>query len=168
MVFTSGSSPHRPRAFPDVGVAWSDVSVTETPAPLLHLVPAPQWQADPDRPYAPASLAQEGFVHCSPDVATTLAVATAFYADAPRPLLVLHLDPSRLGADVVLEAAEPAPPPGVGPDVLFPHVYGAIEREAVVRVEQVGWAGTEAVRLEDLGPTMSPDGTIRSTERRGG
>ncbi len=140
----------------------------DPPRTLLHLVPEPDWLADPDLPYAPASLAEEGFVHCSPDVATTLAVATAFYATAPRPLLVLHLDEARLGAQVVHEAAAPPPPPGVADDVLFPHVYGPVERGAVVRVEQVVWQGSRALRLEPAAPTMSPDGSIRSTERRGG
>jgi uncharacterized protein (DUF952 family) len=143
----------------------------DTPDPtstLLHLVPEADWLADADRPYAPASLAEEGFVHCSPDVATTLAVASAFYASAPRPLLVLHLDAARLGAEVVHEPAAPAPPPGVAADVLFPHVHGPIERDAVVGLQQVVWDGAQAVRLEALGPTMSDNGSIRSTERRGG
>ncbi len=43
-----------------------------------HVVPAAEWSADPGRAYAPASLAEDGFVHCSPDEATTLAVVDAF------------------------------------------------------------------------------------------
>jgi uncharacterized protein (DUF952 family) len=106
---------------------------------IYHVVPLADWTAGPDRPYAPASLADEGFVHCSADEATTLAVVNAFYRDAPRPLLALVLDEDRLGAGVEWEAAAPAPPPGVAEDVLFPHVFGPLDREAVARVLRVEW-----------------------------
>jgi uncharacterized protein (DUF952 family) len=92
-------------------------------------------------PYAPASLAEEGFVHCSPDEATTVAVVNAFYRDAGRPLRVLVLDEDRLTSRVEWEAADPAPPPGVSGDVSFPHVYGPLDRQAVVRVLEVVWDG---------------------------
>ena len=87
---------------------------------IYHVVSLAAWNARPDRPYAPASLPEDGFVHCSPDEATTLAVVNAFYRDAPKPLHVLVLDEERLDARVEFEAAAPAPPPGVGADVLFP------------------------------------------------
>lgn len=135
------------------------------PTGLLHLVPADDWTAEPDRPYAPASLESEGFVHCSPDVATTLAVATAFYSDAQRPLLVLHLDESRLRAPVVREAAVPAPRPGVGDEVLFPHVYGPLDRDAVLRVQQVVWSGSSAIGLEEPAPAMMVR-TVRGMDGR--
>src|SRR4051794_21851098 len=48
---------------------------------IYHVVALDDWLAFPDRPYAPASLSEEGFVHCSPDEAVTLAVASAFYRD---------------------------------------------------------------------------------------
>lgn len=155
--------------------AWSSRGVNDADTPraavgpglVLHLVPAADWAADADRPYAPDSLAEEGFVHCSPDEATTLAVATAFYADAPRPLLALHLDPSLLAADVVLEAPSPVPPPGVAEDVLFPHVLGPLDRGAVVRVQEVVFDGGEALRLRDHTPTLTGDGTVRGCEGRG-
>jgi uncharacterized protein (DUF952 family) len=108
---------------------------------IYHVVSPAEWDADPGRPYAPASLADEGFVHCSPDEATTLAVVEAFYRNASRPLLVLVLDEGRLGAECVWEAAAPAPPPGVAGDVLFPHVFGPLDRDAVVRILEVEWDG---------------------------
>ncbi|OEJ28522.1 hypothetical protein AS594_32630 [Streptomyces agglomeratus] len=106
---------------------------------IYHVVPLDEWAARPDRPYAPASLAEEGFVHCSPDDATTLAVVNAFYRSAPRPLLVLCLDESRLSAEVVREEAVPAPPPGVARGTLFPHVFGPVNRDAVERVLEIRW-----------------------------
>lgn len=108
-------------------------------AMIFHVVPRDEWHAAPDRPYAPASLAEEGFVHCSPDEETTLAVVNAFYRGAPRPLLVLLLDEERLTARCAYEAPAPVPPPGVAEGTLFPHVFGPVNRDAVVRVLQVRW-----------------------------
>jgi uncharacterized protein (DUF952 family) len=106
---------------------------------IYHAVSAADWDAVPGRPYAPASLAADGFVHCSPDEETTLAVVNAFYRTARRPLLVLLLDEDRLDARVEWDAAAPAPPPGVAEDTLFPHVFGPLERDAVQRILEVRW-----------------------------
>ncbi|WP_215456283.1 DUF952 domain-containing protein [Streptomyces sp. ATCC 21386] len=106
---------------------------------IYHVVSLDAWTARPDQPYAPSSLPEDGFVHCSPDEATTLAVVNAFYRNAPKPLHVLVLDEERLTARVEFEAAAPAPPPGVGEDVLFPHVFGPLDRDAVVRILEIRW-----------------------------
>ncbi|SES35276.1 Uncharacterized conserved protein, DUF952 family [Streptomyces sp. yr375] len=106
---------------------------------IYHVVPLDEWSTGPDRPYAPASLAEDGFVHCSPDEETTLAVVNAFYRDAPRPLLALVLDENRLAARCEWEAAAPTPPPGVAATTLFPHVFGPLDRDAVTHVLKVTW-----------------------------
>ena len=106
---------------------------------IYHVVTSAEWNARPEQPYAPASLPEDGFVHCSPDEATTLAVVNAFYRDAPRPLLVLLLDEGRLTAKCVWEAAVPAPPPGIAEGTLFPHVFGPLDRDAVERILEVRW-----------------------------
>ncbi|MFH9725030.1 DUF952 domain-containing protein [Streptomyces sp. NPDC017254] len=95
---------------------------------LLHVVPLADWSAAPDAPYAPPSLAAEGFVHCSPDEAAALVIADARYRDVAGPLLVLVIDEDRLGGEVRWE--------GSG-ETLFPHVYGPVEREAVTSVLEV-------------------------------
>jgi uncharacterized protein (DUF952 family) len=104
---------------------------------LYHLVALDDWLRDPERPYAPASLAEEGFVHCSPDETVTLAVADAFYRETVGPLMALLVDESLLDARVVWEDADPAPPPGVPLGTRFPHVYGRINRSAVVGMLEV-------------------------------
>jgi uncharacterized protein (DUF952 family) len=45
--------------------------------------------------------------------------------------MVLLIDEHKLDAVVGWEPFCPMPPPGVAPDVLFPHVYGCINRDAV-------------------------------------
>ncbi|MCA1693246.1 MAG: DUF952 domain-containing protein [Actinobacteria bacterium] len=104
---------------------------------IFHVVALDDWLAVPDRPYAPASLSEEGFVHCSPDEAVTLAVANAFYRDTPGSLTALLIDEHKLDVIVRWEAASQVPPPGVAPDTLFPHVYGRINRDAVKRMMEL-------------------------------
>ncbi|WP_149178877.1 DUF952 domain-containing protein [Streptomyces sp. TRM49041] len=95
---------------------------------LFHVVPLSEWATDPGLPYRPASLAEEGFVHCSPDGASALAVADAHYRRVPGPLLALVIDEARLGVEVRREDSG---------DGVFPHVHGPVERTAVVAVLEV-------------------------------
>ena len=70
------------------------------------------------------TLAEEGFIHCSytDQVEGTL---QRFYGDLDD-VVVLTLDPDRLDAEIVDEAAEAG--------TLFPHVYGPLTIGAVVEV----------------------------------
>jgi uncharacterized protein (DUF952 family) len=104
---------------------------------IFHLLPLASWRSDPEAAYVPGTVGAEPFVHASPDEATMLAVANAFYRDAGEPLVVLALDEARLSAPVKWEAADPSPPPGVPPATLFPHVYGPLERAAVTGVRHL-------------------------------
>lgn len=97
-----------------------------------HLTELSRWTAGGD--IEAASLNTEGYLHASPDEATMLAVANAFYADPAEPLVVLVVDTDLVDAEVRWESAAPAPPPGVGSDVRFPHLHGPIPRRAVTSV----------------------------------
>jgi uncharacterized protein (DUF952 family) len=90
--------------------------------PIYHLVLRSLWERDPAQPYRAASLAMEGFIHCSyaEQVARS---ANRFYANATD-LLLLTIDPSRLTSPL---REEPA-----GKGDLFPHIYGPIDRDAVL------------------------------------
>ncbi|MFE0270322.1 DUF952 domain-containing protein [Nocardiopsis alba] len=99
---------------------------------ILHLTELSHWRAGGD--IEAESLVTEGFLHASPDEPTMLAVANRFYTRTAEPMVVLAVDTDRLEAEVRWEAADPAPPPGVGAEVLFPHVYGPIPRTAVIEV----------------------------------
>lgn len=102
--------------------------------PLLHLLPLSDYRADPMEPIRSPTLETEGFVHCSPDIATTIAVGNTLYRDADGPMVAVELDPAKLDCEVRWEAPAPAPPAGVAPDVLFPHVFGPLNRDAIVGV----------------------------------
>jgi uncharacterized protein (DUF952 family) len=97
--------------------------------PIFHIVPRAEWeQAAPTGAYRPASLAQEGFIHCStaeqvPDV------ANAFYR-GQRDLVLLVIDPARLQAPLRYEPPAEAPQSAAR----FPHLYGPLNTDAVLRV----------------------------------
>ncbi|MBV9023448.1 MAG: DUF952 domain-containing protein [Streptomycetaceae bacterium] len=108
---------------------------------IYHVVPLDDWLRVPDRPYAPPTLAQDGFIHCSPDESTALAVADALFRDAIGPLMVLLIDEEALDTSVRWEPAEPPEPSSTsgegGSARLFPHVYGRINRNAVAGMLEV-------------------------------
>jgi uncharacterized protein (DUF952 family) len=91
---------------------------------VFHLCSPSAWRSDPDQPYQAASLATEGFIHCS-YAEQVAASANRFYAAADA-VLVLSVDPDKLTSPL---KAEPA-----GSGELFPHVYGPINRDAVTSV----------------------------------
>ncbi|WP_159942627.1 MULTISPECIES: cupin domain-containing protein [unclassified Nocardiopsis] len=131
---------------------------------VLHLTELERWAAGGD--VEAPSLRTRGFVHASPDDAALLAVANALYARAEEQLVALTVDTDAVGAEVRWEAADPAPPPGVGEDVLFPHVYGPIPRAAVVGVRYLRrdpsgrYTGIEgrSATAEALGLLPHPEG----------
>jgi uncharacterized protein (DUF952 family) len=87
---------------------------------LYHVVTVAEDRGDP---YAPPSLAREGFIHCS--YLGAAAESARLYFPAGAQLRVLQIDPRRLGVPVE-EAATPRGP--------MPHVHGAIPRAAVAAV----------------------------------
>jgi uncharacterized protein (DUF952 family) len=73
-------------------------------------------------------LADEGFIHCS-TAEQWPTVRRLFYADVD-PLLLLHIDETKVGAEVVYEQLGDAP-------AAFPHIYGPLPLDAVVSVEEL-------------------------------
>ncbi len=98
---------------------------------IYHLVPQAVWEQAPPGPYRDSSLAEEGYLHCS-NPEQVEAVANRFFASVDH-LLVLHLNADRLGGLVVDEAPS-LPPTDPFAGQLFPHIYGAIDRIAIVAV----------------------------------
>lgn len=92
---------------------------------IYHMVPADQWDNSDPEPYRAASLATEGFIHCS-NREQLARVANWFYSDQ-RALVVLHLNVDLLSSPVRDEDA--------GTGERFPHIYGPINREAIFTVE---------------------------------
>jgi uncharacterized protein (DUF952 family) len=89
-----------------------------------HLVP--QAEYDPQAAtYLPAAWGQDGFIHTTNQVALLPEVGNRYYRADPRPYLVLTIDLGRTAAPWRYDAA--------GAD--YPHLYGPLERAAVVTVQ---------------------------------
>jgi len=93
---------------------------------LLHATTRLEWQAALlDGVYRADSLAAQGFIHCSTD-GQIVRVANAYYRNQ-HGLVLLVIDPDRLVPELRWE-------PGADqPGELFPHLYGPLNLEAVVR-----------------------------------
>jgi uncharacterized protein (DUF952 family) len=108
--------------------------------PIYHLTPTGYYHRYPfDIPYISETFAQEGFVHCTSGVEMLVKVANHYFAHLTEPLLVLEIDPTCLTAPLKFEPPLPPPnhelasyPPTHKSQVLFPHIYGPINREAIV------------------------------------
>lgn len=100
-------------------------------ATIFHLALASDWAAAQEAGAYTIStrgrtLAEEGFIHCSRgDQWPT--VRGRYYGDLTEPLLLLEIDTGRLDVPVLEEPGEP------GSRETFPHVYGPIPLDAVVR-----------------------------------
>jgi uncharacterized protein (DUF952 family) len=102
---------------------------------LLHIAERTHWESARSTGVAYTmstlgrTLDEEGFIHCSSDIAQVEGVLGRFYGDVPRDdLLLLVIDVSRLDAPVRYEPAG---------DELFPHVYGPIPVGAVIDVRSL-------------------------------
>jgi len=92
---------------------------------IYHLVSQADFEQQPaDQPYSPASLASEGFIHLTAEPRRVVWIANAFYRSAPD-LIALQIDESRLTAPLRSEQT---------PDGLFPHLYGPLNRNAIVGI----------------------------------
>src|ERR1700723_711159 len=98
---------------------------------IVHIVKRSEWMlAVRRRTYAPDSLRSEGFIHCS-TLAQVIDTANRFYRGQDD-LVVLCIEESRLNAELKYEA--PTMQRGESAGALFPHLYGELNLDAVVRV----------------------------------
>ena len=106
---------------------------------IHHLARAEYYRAQPeDAPYVPEGFELEGFIHCTEDPAILVHVANMYMKLVPGEVVVLVIDPERVTAEVRLEAPAPlAPPDSPLAGVLFPHIYGPLNRDAIVEVRTV-------------------------------
>ena len=101
---------------------------------IYHITSREAWrQAVQHDEYRAKSLETEGFIHCSTR-SQILPVVEKYYQGEGR-LLLLVIDPSLLASDLKWEPPSGgSPPSGVPEGDLFPHVYGPVNLEAVVKI----------------------------------
>jgi uncharacterized protein (DUF952 family) len=96
---------------------------------IYHFCPRADWAAARAAgSYTAESLTAQGFIHCSP--ADHVHVSATERARGRTDLVVLEIDEARLDPPAVWEDGDPPHPTGKQ----FPHVYGAIPLDAVVKV----------------------------------
>lgn len=101
---------------------------------IYHITSLRAWREAQQRgEYRADSLETEGFIHCSTSE-QVLPVAENFYKGKGR-LLLLMIDPSLLVSGLKWEPPSGGtPPPGVPEGAQFPHIYGPINLDAIVKV----------------------------------
>ena len=114
---------------------------------IVHIVKRSEWAEAVGRgTYAPASLRAEGFIHCS-TIAQVIDTANRFYR-GQNGLVVLCIDERRLKAELKHEApAEPRREAAAGE--MFPHLYGELNVDAIVRVVELPCEADGSFRLPD-------------------
>ncbi len=113
---------------------------------ILHIVGKNEWVEAVGRgSYAPDSLVAEGFVHCS-TLTQVIATANRFYRGQSG-LVVLCIEEDRLRVPLRYEMAAEARGEGAGER--FPHLYGALNVDAVVRVVELPCEADGSFRLPD-------------------
>jgi uncharacterized protein (DUF952 family) len=94
---------------------------------IYHIVLPEIWETFKDkRSYEAGSLKTENFIHCS-FAAQLEGVLQRYYKDAEE-VLILTIDTEKLSSKLVNE-------PSTNNEI-YPHIYGQINREAVVDVEE--------------------------------
>ena len=90
-----------------------------------HLVPQKYFDAlDPNIDYTPEPFAREGFIHCTDGADEMARVANAFYKSNSEPHYYLYIDKDRVRARIQYDGAAK----------LYPHIYGALNRDAIVAI----------------------------------
>ena len=96
---------------------------------IYHVVTLSNWQRALQQGfYEAASLATEGFIHTSKEEQVK-GVLQRYYKDQTG-LLLLHIDENKLRAPLKYDLA-----PSVNEE--FPHIYGQLNLDAVVNVENL-------------------------------
>lgn len=100
---------------------------------IYHIVPRDAWAAlDRDTPYQPGSLHTQGYIHAA-TVDQVTRIADGVFAGRDD-LLLLVIDPRRLGDALVYEAPDPGIPAAIGEGEFVPHIYAPLWPDQVLAV----------------------------------
>jgi uncharacterized protein (DUF952 family) len=92
---------------------------------MYHLVTKEYFNSlDPYQDYVPAAFARDGFIHCTDGGEEMARVANLFYRAEPSPYLYLCIDKQRVLAPIRYDDDSRK----------YPHIYGSLNRDAIVKV----------------------------------
>lgn len=90
-----------------------------------HIVAAEYFRDCPaDEPYRPPGFLDEGFIHCTDGEQALADTANRYFRDERRMFIVLAIDTSLVEAEIRYD----------DPARIYPHIYGALNRNAIVAV----------------------------------
>lgn len=90
-----------------------------------HLVVAEYFRdCDASAPYVPPGFAEEGFIHCTDGEQNMADTANRYYRDERRMFVVLAIEKGEVSAEIRYEDEAG----------IYPHIYGPLNREAIVAV----------------------------------
>jgi uncharacterized protein (DUF952 family) len=82
---------------------------------------------DASRPYTPAAFDADGFIHCTDGERLFLDTLSAYYGSEPGDWIALVIETDRVDAPVRYDDTER----------VFPHIYGPLNRDAIVDIRQL-------------------------------
>jgi uncharacterized protein (DUF952 family) len=109
---------------------------SNSPNNILHIVAANDFNSrPPTEPYLPGAYAADGFIHCTKEPQVLLHIANTFYKNIVGDVLVLVIDTDKLTSPLKWEPPSPPPDPSHPfASILFPHIYGPLNRDAIVDI----------------------------------
>jgi uncharacterized protein (DUF952 family) len=96
----------------------------------FHLVPREYYEAQPaaeDYQPEPVKAGRENFIHCTDGTQNLADTGNRYYTQDKREFLALLIDKAQVRAPVIYE----------DPHRIFPHIYGPLNREAIIEVRVV-------------------------------
>ena len=81
-------------------------------------------------PYVPEPFEHEGFIHTTEGREAVSITLTRYYKSSAEPWVVLYIDQDRVTSPIRYD----------DPAEVFPHIYGPLNRDAIVAVRDIGRA----------------------------
>ena len=126
---------------------------------IYHIVTLDELKAQTkDNRYKPLNFDQDGFIHCTAEMSTSLLVLEDYFTEASKSnvILILEIDTSKLESIVKYEPPAPIPGGGTGhikDGILFPHIYGSINIDSVIgcgKAERIDNAFVWPLKLDSI------------------
>ena len=85
---------------------------------------------DSSKPYVPEPFEREGFIHTTEGREAVSITLTKYYKSSAEPWVVLYIDQDLVTSPIRYD----------DPAEVFPHIYGPLNRDAIVAVRDIGRA----------------------------
>ena len=85
---------------------------------------------EPAKPYVPPEFEKDGFIHTTEGQEAVSSILTLRFKSRREPFVVLHIDKDRVDSPIRYD----------DPAQVFPHIYGPLNRDAILEVEDIGRA----------------------------